>query len=178
MRSGIAESVGTGFLPHPHSVNKQAVLTKIIARLTDELALYHKAARSAHAEATHEQSKPENKYDTRGLEASYLARGQARQVAELEQSLHEFRGLLGKDFIPTAPVEVGALVQLVAGRERNFYFFGPRSGGTEVEHDGHEITVITPQSPLGAQLLGHRAGERLMLDLGGARREFRVASVS
>ena len=159
-------------------MNKHTVLEKIIARLTDELALYYKAARSAHAEATHEQSKPENKYDTRGLEASYLARGQARQVAELEQSLHEFRGLLGRAFIPTAPVEVGALVELVAGMERNFYFLGPRAGGTEVEHDGHEITVITPQSPLGAQLLGHRAGERLKLNLGGAQREFRVASVS
>lgn len=159
-------------------MNKHTVLEKIIARLSEELALYNKVARSAHAEATHEQSKPENKYDTRGLEASYLARGQARQVAELEQSLHEFRGLLGRDFIPTAPVEIGALVELMAGKERNFYFIGPRSGGTEVELDGHEITVITPQSPLGAQLQGHRAGERLKLDLGGAKREFRLQSVS
>ena len=65
-------------------VNKQSLVKKIIARLTGELELYAKAAHAAHAEATHEQSKAENKYDTRGLEASYLARGQSKQAAELE----------------------------------------------------------------------------------------------
>ena len=54
-------------------------------RLTEELALYIKAACSAHAEVTDEQSKPENQYAPRGLEASDLARGQARQVTESEQ---------------------------------------------------------------------------------------------
>jgi len=158
-------------------VDKHAVIEKIVARLTEELALYTKAARTAFAEATDEQSRAENKYDTRGLEASYLARGQARQVAELEQTINQFRALPVREFAPGAPMEVGALVELVADRERSFFLLGPRAGGTEVEHDGHEITVITPQSPLGGQLLGHKAGDRLTLDLGGARRELRVASV-
>lgn len=47
-------------------VNKQRLVKKIIARLTGELELYAKAAHAAHAEATHEQSKAENKNDTRG----------------------------------------------------------------------------------------------------------------
>ena len=64
-------------------MNKSALIKKIVEHLSAELALYHKAARATHAEATHEQSKPENKYDTRGLEASYLARGQSRQAAEI-----------------------------------------------------------------------------------------------
>jgi transcription elongation GreA/GreB family factor len=160
------------------AVNKDTVLDLILAKLTEELELYRRAARSAHSEATDPHSKAENKYDTRGLEASYLARGQARQVAELEQSLHEFRALLGRHFIPTAPIDVGALVELLAGKERSFYFIGPRAGGTEVEHEGHEITVMTPQSPLGSQLLGHKAGEKLKLEFGGAKREFRIVTVS
>lgn len=56
-------------------MDKRALIKKIVAQLEAELALLTKAARSAHAEATHESSKAENKYDTRGLEASYLARG-------------------------------------------------------------------------------------------------------
>jgi hypothetical protein len=63
-------------------MNKRAVLKKIIAKLTGELEVYFRAAEYARAEATHEQNKAENKYDTRGLEASYLARGQSKQAAE------------------------------------------------------------------------------------------------
>ncbi|HTH46049.1 MAG TPA: transcription elongation factor GreAB [Candidatus Limnocylindria bacterium] len=159
-------------------MNKDTVIHLIIAKLTDELELYTRAARAAHAEATDQHNKAENKYDTRGLEASYLARGQAKQVAELEQSLHEFRALLGRNFIPTAPIDVGALVELLAGKDRSFYLIGPRAGGTEVEHEGQEITVMTPQSPLGGQLMGHKAGEKLKLAFGGTSREFKVGSVS
>ena len=64
----------------PARVKKEAVVKKIIERLQADLELYFKAARAAHFEATHEQSKAENKYDTRGLEASYLARGQSKQA--------------------------------------------------------------------------------------------------
>lgn len=160
------------------AVNKDTVLNLILTKLNEELELYRRAARAAHSEATDPQNKAENKYDTRGLEASYLARGQAKQVAELEQSLHEFRALVGRHFIPTAPIDVGALVELLNGKDRSFYLIGPRSGGTEVEHEGEEITVMTPHSPLGSQLMGHRAGERLKIMLGGAKREFKVVSVS
>src|SRR5689334_15606079 len=68
--------------PHAASLNKLRLIEEIITALEAELANYARSARAAHAEATDEQSKAENKYDTRGLEASYLARGQSRQAAE------------------------------------------------------------------------------------------------
>ena len=51
-------------------MDKRLVIEAIIARLGDDLDVLCKAARASHAEATHESSKAENKYDTRGLEAS------------------------------------------------------------------------------------------------------------
>jgi transcription elongation GreA/GreB family factor len=158
-------------------VNKAAVVKKIIDHLNADLELYFKAAKAAHFEATHEQSKAENKYDTRGLEASYLARGQSRQAAELEQSLHQFRALVVRPFGVGAPIDVGALVELGVGQERAWYFVGPRAGGTEIQHAGHEITVITTQSPIGQQLVGRKQGDVLKLDF-GSRGESRVVSVS
>lgn len=156
------------------SLAKSAVVAAILDQLTAEAELYDRAARAAHAEATDEQSKAENKYDTRGLEASYLARGQSRQAAEVGQALVQFRALpLGE----SASVEVGALVQLTAGRDVTWYFLGPRAGGLEVTVEGQEITVITPQSPLGSQLLGRREGDRISLNLGGKKRECRIAKV-
>jgi transcription elongation GreA/GreB family factor len=158
-------------------VNKGEIIQKIVAQLVAELELLMKAARSAHSEATHESSKAENKYDTRGLEASYLARGQSRQAAEVMQAIAEFEKLDARTFGDGEEIDVGALVLTEAARERGAYFIGPRAGGTEITQDGREILVITPQSPLGQQLVGRKQGEKVKLEIAGARTEFRIASV-
>jgi hypothetical protein len=116
-------------------MNKRALIKKIIARLTDELAVYFRAANASRAEATHEQNKAEDKYDTRGLEASYLARGQSRQAAEIESAIAEFEKLAVRKFGDGEAIDPGALVELETGGERSFYFIGPRAGGTEVVHE-------------------------------------------
>ena len=59
-------------------VNKNLLLKEIVARLNENLAVLERAARASHVEATHESSRSDSKYDTRGLEAAYLAGGQAR----------------------------------------------------------------------------------------------------
>ena len=159
-------------------MNKRALIQKIVQQLTSELAVYFRAAQASRAEATHEQSKPENKYDTRGLEASYLARGQSKQAAELEAAIADFEKPEVRKFGAADGIGVGALVELETGGERSFYFIGPRAGGTEVVQDKMEILVITPQSPLGAQLLGKKAGERPRLLLAGRNQPAWIVSVA
>jgi len=158
-------------------MNKRAIIKKIIARLTDELEIYFRAAKFSRAEATHESSKAESKYDTRGLEASYLARGQSKQAAEIEAAIAEFEKLPAKKFGADEPIGLGALVELEHGGENLFYFIGPRAGGTEILHEKKEILVITPQSPLGEQLMGKKSGDRLQLKLGGEIRAAEIISV-
>ncbi len=159
------------------SMNKRALIGKIVARLTDELAVYFRAAQNSRAEATHEQSKAESKYDTRGLEASYLARGQSRQAAELESSISEFEKLEVRRFAAGEGIGIGALVELEMGGETTFYFIGPRAGGTEVVQEKKEVLVITPQSPLGAQLMNKKSGDRPQLLLAGRKQPSRIVSV-
>ncbi|MEO6035262.1 MAG: GreA/GreB family elongation factor [Verrucomicrobiota bacterium] len=159
-------------------MSKLAIIKKVIDQLSAELALYHKAARAAHAEATHEQSKPENKYDTRGLEASYLARGQSKQAAEIMQAIEQFDKLPAKKFSRNDAIDLGALVELEGKGERSFYFVGPRAGGTEIRDEKKEILVITPQSPLGQQIMGKKSGNSLNLEIGGVRNDYQVISVS
>ncbi len=151
-------------------MDKPRILQAIIAKLTADAELYFRAARAAQFEATDEQSKAENKYDTRGLEASYLARGQSRQAAETEQALKDFRAMTPKPFEKAAAIDLGALVELKGRRERLLFLIGPSAGGTEVTVDGVEITVLTPQSPLGQQLMGRRTGDRVTLPPGEERR--------
>ena len=142
-----------------------------------ELEVYFRAAQFSRAEATHESSKAENKYDTRGLEASYLARGQSKQAAELEAAIAEFEKLPVKKFGADEPIGLGALVELENGGENSFYFIGPRAGGTEMLHDKKEILVITPQSPLGEQLMGKKSGDRPQLNFSGAKQPARIVRV-
>ena len=165
-------------------MNKRAIVQKIIASLTAELELYAQSARAAHAEATHEQSKAENKYDTRGLEASYLAHGQSRQMAETDLARQQFEALAVRDFQPGEPIDIGALIELETSTEsaggsglRSLYFIGPKAGGTEVVHSKRTVLVITPESPLGRQLKGKKLGDRLSIEMGGVRNDYRVVTV-
>ncbi|MCE9611120.1 MAG: GreA/GreB family elongation factor [Chthoniobacter sp.] len=160
-------------------MKKPALLKVIITRLEAELALSLHAARAAAAGATDEQNKAENKYDTRGLELSYLAAGQVRQMAEAEATIEQFRALLLRDFGPGYPIDLSAVVSLDTRKKprdaQPLYFLAPRGGGTEVCYAGRDILVITPQSPLGQQLLGRRQGD--VFSFGPAAAEHRIANV-
>ncbi len=158
-------------------MNKQAILQQIIAQLDKELESYARSARAAFEEATDEQNKAENKYDTRSLEASYLARGQSLQMAETADSRQQFDQLVAREFGPKEPIDIGALVEVESATESSWYFIGPRAGGTEVIEDGKSVLVLTPQSPLGRQLQGKKQGERLQIEIGGRREQCRIARV-
>src|SRR4051812_17759028 len=141
-------------------MDKQTLVKEILGRLTENLGILEKAARAAHAEATHESSKAENKYDTRGLEASYLAGGQSRQAKEISDAIKVYETLRIKAFGIGEPIDLTALVDLEIDGLASIYFVGPRSGGLEIKHKRDEVTVITPQSPLGQMLIGKKQSDR------------------
>src|SRR4051812_26647871 len=104
------------------SMTKAHLIKQIVASLSESLAVLQKAARAAHAEATHESSKAENKYDTRGLEAAYLAGGQARQAKEILDSIELYEALATKAFAPGEPIALTALVELQTDGDSSHYF--------------------------------------------------------
>ena len=157
-------------------MNKRTLIDKITISLQSELKTYMRAAKSSHEEATAEENRSENKHDTRGLEASYLAAGQANKVSELEAAIGAYKSLTIEAH-DNASIEVGSLVELDHAGEKMFYFIGPSAGGTEVIEGGHEVLVITPQSPLGSQLQGRRPGEHLNLALNGGSQEIKITNV-
>lgn len=140
---------------------KLRLLEQIRAELRVSLERLSKAAYEAHAAATDPGSKAEGKYDTRSLEASYLAAGQARQVDELAASLRTFEALTLPDFTPGEAIDAGALVEAELNGEISHFLLVPTSGGTVIHHDGMEITLLTPESPLYRKLVGMRAHESL-----------------
>lgn len=159
-------------------MNKPDLLRQIVAKLKADVAMFAQTAQATHAEATHEENKAEDKYDTRGLEASYLAMGQAKQAEETALAVQAFEALALRDFLPDDVISLGALVALESRGRPSRYFIGPRAGGMEVKHEGQQVTVITPNSPLGRQLMGRRRGDVLTLDLGGRKSEARITAVN
>lgn len=158
-------------------MKKSQLLKLIVAALSESLEVLTKAARASHAEATHESNKAENKYDTRGLEAAYLAGGQARQAREIEESIKMYEAMPAREFAADEPIDLGALVEVEAEGERALYFIGPKSGGLEINHKRQEIMVITPQSPLGQNLMGRKAGDGWKATMGGSAVKQRIVSV-
>lgn len=140
---------------------KSAVLAKVRAELRARLERLSKAAFEAHAAATDPGSKAEGKYDTRSLEASYLAAGQARQVDELAEAVRTFETLKLPDFGPGDPIDAGALVTVDHAGETAVFLLAPSSGGLVVCHEDMEITLLTPSSGLYQKLLGMRVGDLL-----------------
>ena len=143
------------------SSGKQELLTKIRAELRAALDRLSRAAIEAHAAATDPGSKAEGKYDTRSLEASYLAAGQARQVDELAAAVRTFESLKLPDFDFEDAVDAGALVEVEQDDELSWYLLVPAAGGTVISHDGMEVTLLTPASTLYQKLIGMRRYESL-----------------
>jgi transcription elongation GreA/GreB family factor len=159
-------------------MNKERILQHIIASLAADLDVLFKAAKTAHAAATHEECIADNKYDTLGLEASYVAQGQANRAQEIKQALEMYRNVELRSFAGDAAIRLTALVTLEAedGSTRTV-FLGPAAGGLKVEEDGEEIVVITPGSPLGRALLGKSAGDRVVMPTGSAEKGYEIVEV-
>ncbi len=137
-------------------ITKRAIVQQIIRHLGQQLEHLAGSSRAMHADASDEQNKPEDKYDTRGLETAYLASSQARLATEIEEALAAYQTLALRKFTADAPIDLTALVELELRGERLYYFLGPKGGGIEVK----EVLVITPESPIGKELLGKKIGDR------------------
>ena len=68
-------------------MNKKALIELVLIELKRQHQTLFNSALEAKSAATDEESKAENKYDTRGLEASYLAGAQAKRTTELEETI-------------------------------------------------------------------------------------------
>ena len=79
-------------------MNKTVVHRLLLEKLEVDLDVLQRAAQTAYEAATHEENVAENKYDTLGLEASYLATGQARRVEQIRQSLKSCRTMALEPF--------------------------------------------------------------------------------
>ncbi|WP_343633400.1 GreA/GreB family elongation factor [Roseateles sp.] len=156
-------------------MDKLLLQRQVLDRLAEDLLQTEQAARVAHETATHEENIAENKYDTLGLEAAYLASGQARRAEAIRQAMASWRQFRPRAYDAAAGIQLGALVCLVDADDRQqLLFLGPDGGSMKLESDDQLVQVISSGAPLGMAVLGKHEGDEVSIQIAASRQQFEV----
>lgn len=156
-------------------IDKDALMAAVIRDLSAAAGRMTARARAAAESAVHEEARSEDSHDTRAIEESYLARGQAARAAEMELDVATMRALEVRSFASGEPIAATALVELEdeSGESRTLLLV-PRAGGRNLTFAGREITLATPASPLGAALMGASEGDEVEVTIKGRVRPYEI----
>ena len=140
------------------SPSRSEVLAAIIGALEGAIAVLEAQASVARSEATGDESRQESKYDTRAIEAGYLAGAHSKRLLQVVEDLKRYRALAPPT--DTDVIDGPSLVALAReGGAIDYFFLGPAAAGLRVTVADHEVLVITPAAPLGRALIGAAAGD-------------------
>lgn len=160
----------------PPLPSKSELKEELLRVLQEAAEAAERAHRTTREGATHAEAKPENDKDTRALEQTYLARGQAMRVEELRTAVAETRSMTLRAFTGEEPAAMGALVTIEEDGNPRVLFVAPHGGGTHLA--SNRVDVVTPKSPLGRAIVGKAAGDDCEIVLGGRERSIALLQVS
>jgi len=161
---------------------KAQLKQQLLNLLQQELDAAFEAVNEAHANATHEQSKPENQYDTLALEAAYLAHGQSERIAELQDQIATLNNFELREFKEDDQIAAGALITLLNSDDettRSLWLL-PVAGGEvlSVKDSDNKITTVTPDAPIARELMGRYEGDEIVLTLPAGKQYFEIDQIS
>ncbi len=174
-------------------MDKKDLLHQLLLHLQQDIDATLAAVDEAHALASHEESKPENQYDTLALEAAYLAHGQSERVAELQRQMMLLNHFELAAFEDDSRIAVGALVCIEElsledndnsqESHNQWLWLLPVAGGVLLtantenapeSADKIEVRTITAEAPLAKNLLGNYVGDEIELNLGHNKKQFEI----
>lgn len=113
-----------------------------------------------------------------GLEAAYLATGQARRADAIRQALAHWRQFRPLPYDASKGIQLGALVCLVdADDQQQQLFLGPDGGSMQLLSGAQRVQVISCDAPLGRAMLGKCEGDEVSLQVATSRQQFEVLRV-
>ena len=162
----------------PFVMDKLLLQRQVLSRLAEDLLQAEQAVRAAHETATHEENIAENKYDTLGLEAAYLATGQVRRAEAIRNALANWRRFRPHPYDARKGIELGALVCLVdADDKQQYLFLGPDGGSMKLVSGTQFVQVISSEASLGRAILGKFEGDAVSIQVAPIRQQFEVLRV-
>jgi transcription elongation GreA/GreB family factor len=153
---------------------KEKIIDQLIHKVERELSGLKESFQSSRNLATDQEFKAEGKYDTRALEASYLASAEAKRVEELKLELQILTDVELNASQRLGEISLGALVELSFNNQLRKYFLIPTSGGTMIEVEGETILVVSVFSPIGNALMGLKRGDEFEIETPKQNRCYKV----
>jgi transcription elongation GreA/GreB family factor len=158
------------------SIDKKLIIEHLTQKLKVELIEIEAAAQSAKDLATGPDMKAEGKYDTRAIEASYLAGAQAKRVEEIKLDIQMLEDLdLAHNDL--SKIQLGSLVILVCNNQERFYFVSSTSGGSLLVLNDQPILIISVFSPIGDAALGLSIGETFEVETPKENRSYFIKNI-
>jgi len=153
-------------------LDRLSALTAIRTALRERASVLQANADVARDEATHEDSRAENKYDTRAIEAGYLAGAQAKRARDAAADAAWFEAL--PDAGPGGDAVRGPALVALEDDDGvvHHYFVAARAGGLRVDVGDTAVRVVTLDAPLGRALVGAEVDDDVEVDVGAERRSF------
>lgn len=146
-------------------MDKQEVIAHIKRILNENLEVAKKSYDLSKNDLTELPTRNESRYDTMGIETSWLADGLADRISELERDIYE----IDKLKIPANKniVLICSLVYLknITDNKDEKYIILPAGGGQEIPYNGTPIQIISNNAPLSQSLFGKKKGDRVELVL-------------
>lgn len=155
-------------------IDKKIILKKLIENLRNELVEVECAAKSTRDLVTADDLKSEGKYDTRAIEASYLASAQLKRVEEIKTDIQMLEEI---ELVRANKLQMGSLALIEYKGNERYYFLTSTSGGTMLTVDENTILVISVFSPLGNGALGLQAGESFEIETPKEMRTYKIIDV-
>lgn len=156
-------------------MDKKIILEKLIENLKNELSEVEGAAKSTRDLVSQDDLKSEGKYDTRAIEASYLASAQLKRVEEIKLDIQMLEEI---ELHKTESLQMGSLALIEYNGNQRYYFLTSASGGSLLNIDGKTVLVISVFSPLGNGALGLVAGESFEVETPKDLRTYKIIEVS
>jgi hypothetical protein len=135
---------------------KNDIFNHVVKMVEDKASHIESIAQGEKAHALSQDGAMKSRYDTMRTEGSWLADGLGTRTAELYQDVRRAQQFQLPEGM--TKVGLGSLLRVVAGREIAHYFVLPFGGGESIEYNGTQITIISPVSPLGKELIGQPPG--------------------
>lgn len=159
-------------------MNKTKITEILIDNLETDLIKAKQAFETTRTMTGEKDLAQEGKYDTRAIEAGYLAGAQKKRVDELEIDINMIKELAEELPKQSSKIVLGSLVELKFNDQTRHYFITPTAGGTMLSIDGKPLLVISVFSPIGNEALGMSVGDYFEVETGEITREYEVVSIS
>lgn len=155
---------------------KKQLLDELLRKSREELVDLTRAAVETKSFATDQEFKAESKYDTRALEASYLASAEAKRVEELKLEIQILEEVETENSQRLGEISIGALVELSHANRNMLYFLIPTAGGTMLKAGEDTVVVVSVFSPIGDAMLGLKKGEEFEVETPKETRTYKIVS--